>query len=114
MFAGRASGGEVSPILSWSCFKVRQMDEDIRWHINDDWNNLDPEIGDLVLCSFSDGFDYSVKFIVTELSDLDWKGVVEGVFDLSEKGMIIHHSLQGQIMFLPRNVIQEVVKKRKR
>ncbi|WP_163336074.1 hypothetical protein [Desulfopila sp. IMCC35008] len=86
---------------------------DIRWHINDDWQDLDPEVGDLVLCHCSDSFDYSVNFIVTELGDDDWEGTVEGVFDMNEKGIIIpNHSLEGQILFLPRHVMQKVVKKK--
>lgn len=86
--------------------------EDIKWHINADWQTLDPDVGDIILCHYSDGFDYSVKITVIEISDTEVKGLVEGVFDLHDKFTVIrNHSLEGQVLLLPRSLIQKVVKK---
>lgn len=86
--------------------------EEINWHINYDWKNLDPEVGDIVMCHYSDGIDYSVQLTVSEVSGDEISGLVAGVFDLSDEYVIIkNHILTGQILAVPRRVIQKVIKK---
>lgn len=89
-----------------------ELMEEINWHINHDWKNLDPEVGDIVLCHYSDGIDYSVQLSVSDVSDDEISGSVAGVFDLSDEYIVIkNHRLAGQILVVPRKVIQKIIKK---
>jgi len=84
------------------------------WDVNPKWKELPkPEIGDKVMLSFKDEFEYSVKAIVTEVNNDEIIGNVVALFE-GNAGVTSGHpldSFNGKTISFKRRNIQKIFKK---